>query len=654
MELSNEPAGWHRVLGPDELPVGRVTTVTVGRRSLAVSHVDDTDEGPRYGAIDNRCPHQGGPLGEGSIEQGWLRCPWHGYDYSPCDGSAPEGNDDMVQAFPIEVRDDGVYVSVPAEAPRPRTVSDVLVETMVNWGVTAVFGMVGHSNLGFADAMREAESRADLRYFGIRHEGAASFAATAYGKLTGDLAACFAIAGPGSTNLLTGLYDAKVDRAPVLALSGQVPSKVKGRGAFQDVDLEGAFSDVAAYSETVHAGSDHAELMNMACKTAVVGRGVAHLVLPDEVQVIPSDAEPGGPLGRLGSRQVAPPEASLAAAAEMLAAAERPVFIVGQGARDDMPAITALAHRLGAPIATTFKAKGAISDHDPLALGVLGRSGTPIASWFMNESDLLVVWGASFSNHTGIAPYKPTIQIDVDPMALGRFHSVEVPVMGHAAVTARALADLVGDDHRCRDHRDEVAERWSIWRAEKASRRDDDRSLGVNAAVVFDALARAVDDDAVLCVDVGNNTYSFGRYFEVSEQSVLMSGYLGSIGFGFPAAMGAWAAVGDRRQVVGISGDAGFGQYAMELTTAVKYDMNLTHVVLNNAELGKISKEQRAASYDVWQTSVHNPPLGQFAQLCGAFGATVGRADQLDGALAAALAHPGPALVEVITDALLV
>jgi thiamine pyrophosphate-dependent acetolactate synthase large subunit-like protein/nitrite reductase/ring-hydroxylating ferredoxin subunit len=640
---------WHRVLGPDELPEGRVTTVTVGRRSLAVSHHEGT-----YGAIDNACPHQGGPLGEGSIEKGWLRCPWHGYDYHPCTGQAPDGSDDTVASFDIDERDDGIYVAVPADPERERTVSDVLVETMVNWGVTSVFGMVGHSNLGFADAMRVAEERGDLRFFGIRHEGAAAFAASAYGKLTNDIAACFGIAGPGSTNLLTGLYDAKADRAPVLALSGQVPSKVKGRGAFQDTDLEGAFADVAQYSESVHSGSNHAELMNMACKTACVERNVAHLILPDEVQTEPSQAEAGGPLGRVASRQVSPPEEALAAAVEMIRGAERPMIIVGHGARGDMDAITALAERLGTPIATTFKGKGAISDHHELGCGVLGRSGTPIASWFMNESDLLIVFGASFANHTGIAEYKPIIQVDFDPMALGRFHSVEVPVLGHGAVTARLLAERVGTDHGCTDLRAEIVERWAIWRAEKASRRTDDNGLGLNAASLFDALGRHIDDDAVICVDVGNNTYSFGRYFEVGHQDVLMSGYLGSIGFGFPAAMGAWAAVGEHRQIVGVSGDAGFGQYAMEMTTAVKYNMNITHVLMNNSELGKISKEQRAASLAVWQTDVHNPSFAAFAELCGAKGIRVDRLEDLDAALAEAFAHPGPALVEVMTDALLV
>ena len=646
VDIPSGPHEWHRVLDREELDVRRVTTVAVGRRTLCVTNIDG-----RYGAMDNHCPHQGGPLGEGSIEKGWLRCPWHGFDYSPCNGKPPGGFDDAPQAYATQVRDDGVYVALPPEEDPPRSVSNVMVDTMINWGVDAVFGMVGHSNLGFADAMRTAEARGDLRYFGIRHEGAAAFAATAYGKLTGRLSACFGIAGPGSTNLLTGLYDAKVDRAPVLALSGQVPSKDKGRGAFQDLDLEGAFADVAAFSETIHAGADPAEIMSLACKTALVERNVAHIVLPDEVQVLASDVEPSGPTGRVGSRLIAPPADVLAEALSMIAAASRPLIIVGAGARHEMAQVLQFAEHIGAPVATTFKGKGLISDSHPLGCGVLGRSGTPIASWFMNESDLVIVFGASFSNHTGIASYKPIIQVDDDPMSLGRFHSVDVPMQANVGVAATALIDGLGADADRHDFSAEVAERWAIWRAEKAQRVDDDRGQGIGAAVLFETLSDHVPDDAVICVDVGNNTYSFGRYFEVTNQDVLMSGYLGSIGFGFPAAMGAWAAVGANRKVVSVSGDGGFGQYAMDFTTAVKYEMNITHVLMNNAQLGKISKEQRAAHFDVWQTSLVNPNFADFATLCGGLGIRVTDPADLNAALAQAMAHDGPALVEVITDA---
>jgi pyruvate oxidase len=644
-EAASPPAvTWYRVAGLDELPEGRVKTVVAGRRSIALTHWQG-----RYGAFDNRCPHQGGPLGEGSIEKGWLRCPWHGYDYDPLTGQPPAGFSDAPTCVPLEVRDDGVYVGVEDEPPHQRTVSDVVAETLVNWGVTHVFGMVGHSNLGFADALRRQEEAGRLTFVGIRHEGAAAFAASAYGKLTGRPAACFGIAGPGSTNLLTGLYDAKADRAPVLAISGQVPSKVLGRGAFQDVDLTAAFADVASYSKTLLPRSNHAELATLALKHAVLERQVAHLVLPDEVQVLPAgDTPASGPSGRVPDLAVSPPAEALAAARQLIAGAHRPVIVVGHGARFDMPDVLALAEDLGAPVLTTFKAKGLISDHHPLGCGVLGRSGTPVASWMMNESDLLIVLGASFSNHTGIADYKPIVQVDYDPMALGRFHPVTVPVLGHVGVTARLLRDGVGVGERA-DQRPDVAERWAIWRAEKERRVADDLGHGVSSAAVFAAMNRHVPHDAVMAVDVGNHAYSFGRYFECTEQAVLMSGYLGSIGFGFPAAMGAWAAAPDR-PVVAVTGDGGFGQYLAELTTAVKYGMGLTHVLLNNASLGKIAKEQRAERYEVWQTGLHNPDFAAYAELCGALGIQVTRADQLDDALARGLAHEGTALVEVICD----
>lgn len=658
--MSGETLDWHKVAELDELAEARVKSASAGGRSLAIVHFDG-----QYAAMDNHCPHQGGPLGEGSIEKGvdgkcWLRCPWHGWDFDPLTGKPPGGHEDSGQeTFPVEMREDGVYVGLPPAPERPRTVSDVMVETMVNWGVTSVFGMVGHSNLGFADAMRVQAETGKLNYYGIRHEGAAAFAASAYGKLTGIPAAAFTIAGPGATNLLTGMWDAKVDSAPALALTGQVQEQVIGVHAFQDIDLEAAFQAVAAYSQTVHPGSAHAQLMTGAIKTAILEQGVGHLVLPDNTQTLPAtDAQKAqGPKGRMASRAVAPPEEDLKAAAEMIASARRPMIILGYGARDGVAAATELAEALNAPVATTFKAKGLIADAHPLAAGVMGRSGTPIASWFMNEADLLIVLGASFSDHTGIEPSKPIIQIDRDPMMLAKRHPVTLPVMGDVGVAAMQLKGALESLHVAgTDQRSEIGERWAMWRQEKATRVTEDNGRGLPAAALFAALTRLAPKDAIIAVDVGNNTYSFGRYFEpTGAQRILMSGYLGSIGFGFPAAMGAWAATQDRdafrgRKVISVSGDGGFGQYAMEFTTAVKYGMNITHVLMNNSELGKISKEQRAGEFPVWQTGLVNPPFAGFARACGGMGHIVKTREDLERHLAEALAHDGPSLVEVITD----
>ena len=647
---------WHKAAGLDELPEGRVKTVSCGLKTLCLSHFDG-----QYAALDNRCPHQGGPLGEGSIENGWLRCPWHGWDFHPLTGGSPGGFEDGIETFEVDLRDDGIYVAVEEDTPHIRTITDVMAETMVNWGVTQVFGMVGHSNLGLADALRVQEEAGHLSYYGIRHEGAASFACSAYGKLTGKPAACLAIAGPGATNLLTGLWDANVDRSPVLALTGQVDTQVLGPGAFQEVDLQGAFGKVAQWSQTVLHSSRHAELINLAAKSAILNRGVSHLIFPDEVQTLPAaeGAKAGSPDGRVTAREISPPESSLSAAVKLLEGAQRPVIIVGHGARFEMEGVIELAESLGAPVLTTFKAKGLIADNHPLGCGVLGRSGTPIASWFMNECDALLVFGASFSNHTGITPKKPTIQVDFDPMILGKFHAVDVPVWGEIGVTAGLLQQRLSGSPKV-DQRPEVAERWAIWRQEKDRRLKDDRGQGVSSSHIFAAMTRQVPDDAIIAVDVGNNTYSFGRYFECKNQAILMSGYLGSIGFSLPAAMGAWAATRESgtafsgRKVVSVSGDGGFGQYMGELLTAVKYNMNITHVLLNNSELGKISKEQRAGDWHVWQTTLHNPSFAAYADICGALGIRVTQASELDEALERALAHDGPSLVEVVADASLI
>ncbi|MEM1166284.1 MAG: thiamine pyrophosphate-binding protein [Planctomycetota bacterium] len=681
---------WHKALEPDALPEGRVVTVSIERQhtvtQLAVTH----HEG-QYAALDNACPHQGGPLGEGSIEcdestgDCFLRCPWHGWDYDPLTGKSPGGFDDGVATHPVEVRDDGVYVGLPAPPARPRSVTDVMAETMTAWGVTHCFGMVGHSNLGLADALRVQEEAGRLEYIGIRHEGAAAFAASAFGKLTGLPASCLTIAGPGATNLLTGVWDAKVDRAPMLALTGQVNQQVFGPGAFQELPLKDAFSAACDFSHLALPGSKHAELMSLACKHAIVERKPAHLIFPDDVQpmLAGDDAAGGSPEGRIAHPQIAPPGADLEKAIVMLRAAERPAIIVGHGARFEIEAVIALAEELGCPVLTTFKGKGIIGDAPdpdmpsrpghPLGAGVLGRSGTPVASWFMNECDLLLVFGASFSDHTGITPKKPIIQIDLDRWHLGKGHPVALPVWGEIGVTAALLREAVTRTHTSIDHTAEIAERWRIWRAEKKSRLTDDESQGVASISIFDAMNRTIPGDAILAVDVGNNTYSFGRYFEASgRQAVLMSGYLGSIGFGYPAAIGSWAATRAHkfvdpassaaevyarfkdRPVVAVTGDGGFGQYPWEVNTAVKYSMNLTHILLRNDELGKISKEQRAAKWEVWQTSLTNPNIADYVNSCGGLGLRVTKKVELDAAIERALAHQGPATVEVITNAALI
>ena len=639
---------WHKVLSnKKELPEGRVMTVTAAHQGICLTHFEG-----KFSALDNKCPHQGGPLGEGSIENGMLRCPWHGWDFHPCTGLPPGGYDDGIKTFEVKEESDAVYVALEEEAPHVDTISDVMMETMVNWGVDTVFGMVGHSNLGVADAMRRLEEKGKLQYFGIRHEGAAAFAASGYAKLTGKPAVCFGIAGPGATNMFTGMWDAKVDRAPMLALSGQVNTHVLGTGAFQEVDLVKAFQTVADFNHAVQEHSRHSELMSLAIKNALVKRDVSHITFPDEVAFTPKPKREKAQTsdGRITPMNIAPPQQMLDKATQMILASKRPAIIVGHGARFDMEAIISFAKKMNCPVITTFKGKGLIPDHHELGCGVLGRSGTPIASWFMNESDLLIVFGASFSNHTGITPKKPLIQVDFDPMALSKFHKIDAALWGEISETLKRIEEATHNKLNTIDQRDEIANRWNIWKTEKESRLKDQGKEGISSIAVFDAMNRITPENAVIAVDVGNNTYSFGRYFEPKNQSIIMSGYLGSIGFALPAAMGAWAAQGKERPIWSVSGDGGLGQYLGEWMTLVKYNMNIKHVLLNNSELGKISKEQRAAELNVWQTSLHNPNFADYANNCGALGIRVEDIADLEAAMIRLRDHDGPALLDIVCD----
>ena len=465
------------------------------------------------------------------------------------------------------------------------------------------------------------------------------------------------IAGPGSTNLLTGLWDAKVDRVPIIALSGQVQTQVMGPGAFQEVDLAAAFSSVAEWSQTVLNNKNASDLMALAIKHAVVNRDVAHLIFPDEVAFSPgADPSPETPRqGRISTTEIAPPQETLNEAVALIEDSPLVTIIVGKGARPFCDEIMKLAEILEAPILTTFKAKGIIPDTHPLACGVLGRSGTPVASMMMGRAQTLLVFGASFSNHTGISQYKKLIQVDHDRMALGKFHPVNVPVWGDIGVTVKQLiAAFEGKSPKYkRDFvRKEIAGRWEMWRKEKADRATATDEVGINSAHLFTQMSQILTPDSVIAVDVGNNTYSFGRYFETQgNQELLMSGYLGSIGFAFPAAMGAWAAE-TGRPIWAIAGDGGFGQYAMEFTTAVKYNMPIKLVLLNNSEIGKISKEQRGVHVPVWQTSLVNPNFSEFAQSCGGWGKRISKNTEVRGALEELTAINGPGILECMTDVL--
>ncbi len=630
---------WFRVGDADVVALNEVTVVQAGHHVIALSKTADG-----WGAIANRCPHQGGPLGEGLIEDCWLVCPWHGWEYDPQSGETPGPFDDRVTAYQVEERGDGVYVAVREPAEHGSTLMTQLVDRLVEEGVDTVFGMVGHSNLGFADALRAAELDGSLRYIGIRHEGAAAFAASAYGKLTGRPAVCFAIAGPGATNLYTGMWDAKLSTTPLLAITGQIPTPQLGTRAFQEVPLEQALGPAAGWSKRLSA-SDGPEVVTAMVNYATTQHDVAHLVIPDDVQSLP--ARPAQRQGPPAAANALPLAASDAArVSRLLDAAVNPLFVIGRGGARSAGAILALAERIDAAVATTFPAKGCVPETHPLATGVLGRSGTPVSAAMQTRSDLIVVFGGGMAPHTGITEKRTVVRIDTDPLASRRnTHNVEVFALADAGSAAQTIANGCTAVDRP-ELRAWLAARWEWWRARKESRREVDTDGRLTSAAVFDDLGREIPSDAIVALDVGNTTYSFGRYFEADGQRVVMSGWLGSIGYALPGAIGAAAAFPDLT-VVAIAGDGGFAQYAMELATVAKYGLNIKVVLLSNDELGKITAEQQLADTHVWATSLKNPSWAGMATSLDIFGRRVTTPQELEAGMADLFNHTGPGLLEI-------
>lgn len=630
---------WFRVGGPEAVGMGEVTVVQAGHHTIALSR---TEKG--LGAVANRCPHQGGPLGEGMIEGCWLTCPWHGWEYDPITGAVPGGFDDAIESYPVEEREDGIYVGVIEPDEHAETLMDQVVDGLVSEGIDTVFGMVGHSNLGFADALRTASERGDLRYIGIRHEGAAAFAASSYAKLTGRPAVAFTIAGPGATNLYTGMWDAKLSNVPLIAVTGQIPTPQLGTRAFQEVPLGQALGPVSGWSKRMSA-SDGPRVAHDLVQYAVTQSDIAHLVLPDDVQTLPAvephHAGPGSEPNVLGLT-----DTDRDAIAKRIGESEYPLFVLGRGARHAARDILELAEHVDAAVVTTFPAKGSVDERHPLATGVLGRSGTPVSAAMQTKSDLIVVFGGGLAPHTGVTPKRTVVRIDVDPLAARR-NGPHVAVFAladarEAAISLRAVLEPAGRP----DLRTWIDQRKGWWAGRKRDRRRLDADGRLTSAAIFHELGRRIPDDAVVSLDVGNTTYSFGRYFEATGQTVTMSGWLGSIGYALPGAIGAAAAFPERR-VVAIAGDGGFGQYAMELATVAKYGLDIKVVVFVNDALGKITAEQQLAGTHVWATSLANPSFADMAASLGMFGQTAATPSELTDGMEALFSERGPGLLEV-------
>src|SRR5659263_87088 len=319
------------------------------------------------------------------------------------------------------------------------TVSDVLVEQMAEWGIRYVFGLPGTSSLGVVDAVRK---NSKVKYIQVRHEQTAAFMASAYGKLTGNIAACLTIAGPGATNLATGLYDAKLDHSPVLALTGLVSRQLIGPGSFQEIDQHSFFEPICVFNKVLMTEDQTTKLITLAIKHALIERGVSHISIPNDVQKLPYKTKILPVEGRIPNRAISPSPYLVKKAASLIDRATRPVIISGFGALKNGEKLLELAKKITAPIVTTFRGKGVINEDHELYVGSHGGIGSTSASSLVQNSDLLIVIGSSFSDMTQI-PEKRMIQVDIDPMMIAKNYPVEVGLWGNCSELIPALTNAV-------------------------------------------------------------------------------------------------------------------------------------------------------------------------------------------------------------------
>ena len=525
-----------------------------------------------------------------------------------------------------------------------RTVSDVLIEQIAEWGVQYVFGIPGTSTLGVVEAIRKNDK---VQYLQVRHEQTAAFMASAYGKLTGHVAACLGVSGPGATNLATGLYDASLDHAPVLALTGLVSRQLIGPGSVQEIDQYSFFEPICVFNKILMSEEQTTTLATLAMRHALLDRGVAHIGIPNDVQKLPYKA-PILPLeGRMPNLAFGQEDTLIEKAARLIDQAERPAIIAGFGAMGQGTKLLKLATKISAPIITTFRAKGIIDEAHALCAGCHGNIASTAAATLVRKADLLIVIGCSFSDLTRI-PEKRMVQIDINMKMIAKNYPVEVGLLGNSAVLIPKLTEKVREKQNAA-YLNEIAQLKREW-LEQLRREADSSLKPIRPPYIMKVLNEKIATDAVISLDVGENCWWFGRNFQMKKtQKMVMSGYLASMGFGLPGAMAAALAYPDR-QIVCIAGDGGFSMVMTDFLTVLKYQMPVKVFVLNNQSLGMIQQEQKVEGYQSWQTELYNYNFADFAEHSGGTGIKVTEPNKLESAVETALSSEKPVIVDIDTD----
>lgn len=522
-------------------------------------------------------------------------------------------------------------------------ICEVFLDVLAPISTCQFFGMTGDALNPLLDAIRRDDR---FEWMGVRHEEAGAFAAAAQAKLTGRLGLCAGTTGPGALHLINGLYDAKRDRAPVLAITGHVPVSEIGSTYFQETNLKAIFEDICVYNEYIIDPKQLPRIVQQAAQTALTEGGVAHLSVPSDV--INLDV-PDSDLAReilIPKSTILPCPGELGKAAEVLNRGGKIAILAGDGCRGARETLLLLAQRLNAPIVRTLRATDVIEYQNPYWIGGIGMLGSPQGVAALDGCDTLLMLGTDFPYSVFLPSNATIIQVDLKPAHIGRRCAVEVGIVGHVRASMTELLPMLRQNRNTSFLAGLQSQR-EKWDRKMDAKASVSKAKSIPPQAVTRLASDMADDDAVFVVDVGEVTAFAARHLRMrGTQRLLGSFNHGSLGVALPGAIGVQALDRDR-QVIALAGDGAFGMMMQDFVTAVRYELPIVCIVYNNHKLGFVELEMQATGFPKYGTKLVNPNFAEYAGVCGADGIKVTDPRHLADALRTAFSARKPYIVDV-------
>ncbi len=526
-----------------------------------------------------------------------------------------------------------------------RIAADFLTETLKQAGVKRIYGVVGDSLNGFTDSLRR---HGGIEWVHTRHEEAAAFAAGAEAQLTGELAVCCGSCGPGNLHLINGLFDCHRSRVPVLAIAAHLPSSELGIDYFQATHPEILFGECSHYVELVSNPQQLPQILERAMRVAVAKKGVAVVVLPGDVALmplatpVPKWLTPKAPL-------LQPNETDLASLAKLLNSSSKITLLCGAGCAGAHDDVIRLAERLKAPIVHALRGKEYIEYENPFDVGMTGFLGFESGYFAMESCDTLLMLGTDFPYRQFYPHHAHIAQVDVRPEALGNRTPIEIGLLGDVRETLRMLLPRL-DAHNDRKHLNDALSSYEAARRNLDALADEsEKSTIIHPQFVTRVVSEVAAEDAIFTCDVGTPTAWAARYLKMNGKRRLLGSFNhGSMANAMLQAIGAQAAFPER-QVVSLSGDGGYTMMMGDFITLSQHKLPVKLVVLNNGTLGFVEIEMKAAGFLDTGCDLLNPDFAATARAMGVKGIRVERPQDLRSALTEAFNHDGPALVDVVS-----